>query len=352
MKKNIRIAFILPSLANRGPVVFTAYLINALINKVENIDIYYFDDVKELDFDCNVYHIKNLRDIDFDKYDIVQTTMFRPDLYLSMMKYKFKKAKIIAGMHNYIFEDMRFTYGYIKGSIISFIWTTILKNFDGVIYSTNEMVKYYNKYIPNVPYSRIQYGISPVKFNNKKVDYSKEIEELKAKYTIIGAVGLLINRKGFHQIIQALQKLPDCALVLIGDGLELNSLQLLAKNYGVSERVIFTGFQHDSTEYYKYFDIYCLSSYSEGFGLAMIEALSAKLPLVCSKLDIYDEFFDENSVSFFDLDHIDSLCESINLIKCDMNKYSKASYQLYKDKFDVSVMADSHLEFYLDVLKK
>lgn len=38
------------------------------------------------------------------------------------------------------------------------------------------------------------------------------------------------------------------------------------------DRFILLGFKDNSIDYYKYFDIYAMTSYSEGFGLAMLES--------------------------------------------------------------------------------
>ena len=39
----MKIAFILPSLKNQGPIIVAKDIIVGLINKVDNIDVYYFD---------------------------------------------------------------------------------------------------------------------------------------------------------------------------------------------------------------------------------------------------------------------------------------------------------------------
>lgn len=356
MKEKIKIAFILPSLANRGPIVFTKYLVDSLTEKVDLVDIYHFDNINEIEFKCNSYNVKSIKDINLFKYDIVQTTMFRPDVYLALSQ-KVKKSNrnpiIISGIHNYINEDMKYNYGYLKGLIISKIWLLFLKLFDGVVYSSDEMVNYYSKKIGKIPYKRISYGINEISYKQISLDYERDILDLKENnYKIIGAVGLLIKRKGFHQIIEALKDIKDHALVLIGSGPEEAMLKKLVEESGLTDRVVFTGFQQNSKEYYKYFDIYCLCSYSEGFGLAMLEALSAKIPLVCSNLDIYNEYFFQEDVGLFEVDNIDSLILQIDRINKDDSHFSESSYRLFKKHFDVDKMAYEHVCFYKELLEE
>ncbi|MCE9686734.1 glycosyltransferase family 4 protein [Shewanella sp. AS16] len=351
MKRKLKAAFILPSLANRGPVVFTAYLVNELVKLIDLVDVYYFDDIREVQFDCDSYKIKSISDIDYGKYNIVQTTMFRPDVYLALNKNRLcQGAILISGMHNYILEDMQYNYGKVKGYIISTLWMLMLKRFDALVYSSNEMVNYYSCFLGQKRYSKIPYGIGRFEFSNVELEFENEIKSLSSRYTILGAVGLLIKRKGFHQLIESLKYLSDCALILIGDGPEKESLMNLALAEGVSERIIFTGFQNNSKEYYKYLDIYCMSSYSEGFGLAMLEALSCKIPLICSNLNIYKEFFNNRDVGIFSLDNIDSLVGAVVKVKSDLALFSRSSFELFEKNFEVNVMAKKHLDFYNELL--
>ena len=356
MINNIRIAFILPSLANRGPIVFTRYLIEQLIYRVTTVDVYYFDDIVDIDFPCVCHRINFLEKIDFSRYDIIHSTMFRPDLYVVLHKKSITNAncKVISGLHNYINSDMVFNYGKIKGTLISKIWFSLLKKFDSRIYSSKDMESFYCKKIGKKSDAVIPYGISKVEYNNK-LDLPKQSQILKIKqagYKIVGAVGLLIYRKGYHQLISALVELKDYALLLVGDGPELSTLMQQAKDLGVAERVIFVGFYDASAQYYKYMDIYCLCSYSEGFGLAMLEALSAALPLACSNLPIYDDYFTSENVAFFTPDNIGELISAIRYLTVNMSIFKQCSKDLFDDFFDSKIMADRHVSHYLKCIDK
>jgi len=62
----MKIAFILPSLANKGPIVFTKYLIEGLKDKVDYIEVFYFRDIVELDLGVPTKQIGFFEKIDFD----------------------------------------------------------------------------------------------------------------------------------------------------------------------------------------------------------------------------------------------------------------------------------------------
>ncbi|WP_338804093.1 glycosyltransferase [Xenorhabdus griffiniae] len=351
MKKNIKVAFILPSLANRGPIIFTHYLVSQLVNMISFVKVYYFDDIVEIDFPCDTQRISFWEILDFSSYDIIHSTMFRPDLYVIKNRKEISKNKCITicGLHNYIKEDMLFNYGFLKGKIISTAWLYSLKYFDFHIYSSKNMEDYYKKNLKNLKGIIIPYGINRVNFiNNIDLPFIDKILEFKKKqYKIIGSVGLLIRRKGFHQIITALVNLKKHALVLVGEGPEKENLINLAKELNVSDRVIFTGFHEKSSQYYKYIDLYCLCSYSEGFGLAMIESLSVGIPLVCSRLPIYNDFFSDEHVGLFTPDDIKELEKKIKFVTQYSYQFQQYSNYLFNKHFNSHVMAVRHSNFYV-----
>jgi glycosyltransferase involved in cell wall biosynthesis len=77
---------------------------------------------------------------------------------------------------------------------------------------------------------------------------------------------------GMHQ--------PNARLMFVGTGAGEVSLRALALDLGVSDRVIFAGFQPDPTPFYQSADLFVLSSEHEGFGNVIVEALACGLPVV------------------------------------------------------------------------
>ena len=100
----MKIAFILPSLAFAGPILVAKYIIDHLSQENE-IDVYYFDNKVELEINANLYQINLFTPIDFKKYDIIHTHMFRPDFYMFFWS-MFRPNKI-----------MLWEWGYCKLSI-------------------------------------------------------------------------------------------------------------------------------------------------------------------------------------------------------------------------------------------
>ncbi len=114
---------------------------------------------------------------------------------------------------------------------------------------------------------------------------------------IIGSVGRLDKLKGFHWLLEHLtnlsQQLPPgekWLFLIIGDGPERETLKEMSQKIQFPNiSVYFAGFRSDAAELMNLFDVFLSVSVCEGFGLAIAEAMSLGLPLVCNRTDAIPE---------------------------------------------------------------
>ncbi|KFN47904.1 hypothetical protein N790_07075 [Arenimonas malthae CC-JY-1] len=103
------------------------------------------------------------------------------------------------------------------------------------------------------------------------------------------ACGRLVPYKGFDVMVRAMAELPECELHLCGRGPQMDSLQELANRIGVQDRVRFLGFVDDVmlARTLASADVFCMPSVTraEAFGVSVIEAFAAGVPVVSSALD-------------------------------------------------------------------
>ncbi|MER6206891.1 MULTISPECIES: glycosyltransferase [unclassified Streptomyces] len=107
---------------------------------------------------------------------------------------------------------------------------------------------------------------------------------------VIGGIGRLAAGKRFDVLIRALAQLPDDYwLLLVGGGTEENLLRRTAHDYGVADRVLFTGerpYVPDGTpgpdlpSLTAAMDLLASPSPEEAFGLAVVEGLASGLPVL------------------------------------------------------------------------
>lgn len=103
---------------------------------------------------------------------------------------------------------------------------------------------------------------------------------------VLLSAGEFIKRKNHESVIRAMVKLQDLPLVYVicGHGELETYLKELAEELGVKERILFAGYRSDIFEIYQTADLYVFPSYQEGLPMALLEAMSSGLPVVCSDI--------------------------------------------------------------------
>ncbi len=343
----MRIAFILPKLTNQGPIIVAKDIIDNIKDYVELVDVYFFDDVVEFEFDCNVYKIDFLHKIDFNKYDVIHSHMLRPDFYIWYHREKGNTPLFVSTLHQNIYDNLKGNYNAIVAYLFEKIWLYLLRKQDIVVTLTDLMKSFYTQRT-HLNFRTIYNGRNCLELSNSVIssDDLNLIEQLKRKFIIIGVHCLLTKRKGLHQIIQSLVYLNDYAFIIIGNGKELEELKRRANDLGVGDRCFFFGYRVNAVAYLKYFDVYVMSSYSEGFPLGLLEAGLSNLPIVCSDIPIFRELFTESEVCFFELDNINSLSKSIEISYARREDFSKAILRKINERYSVTKMAKNYLELY------
>lgn len=103
---------------------------------------------------------------------------------------------------------------------------------------------------------------------------------------IIGTVGRLQPVKDQATLIRAFSRvhgqMPDTALAIVGDGALRPELEQIAVDEGVAQAVRFLGDRSDVARLLQGMDVFVLSSISEGYSIALLEACAAGLPIVAT----------------------------------------------------------------------
>lgn len=104
---------------------------------------------------------------------------------------------------------------------------------------------------------------------------------------IVGNVGRLHPDKDQETLLRgfalALPKLPENSLVVIvGQGRLEQDLRSLSQELGLAERTVFMGQVPEVRCYFKAFDVFALTSDREPFGMVLLEAMAAGVPIIAS----------------------------------------------------------------------
>lgn len=118
------------------------------------------------------------------------------------------------------------------------------------------------------------------------MDRSEVRKQLGLNRPTLLSVGFLIDRKGHHLIMKALQNLPGVDLLIVGDGPKKEELRLLPKQLGVEDRVTFVGEvdQKKLPLYYTAADVLVLASDREGLANVLLESMACGTPVVATNI--------------------------------------------------------------------
>ena len=110
---------------------------------------------------------------------------------------------------------------------------------------------------------------------------------------VLGAVGRLIDSKGFDHLLDAFalarQRQPNLRLVILGEGNQRSLLESRIKALGLEAVVTLYGHCREMSKLYRAFDWLLVPSRSEGLGLVLQEAVLSGVPVLCSDLPVFRE---------------------------------------------------------------
>lgn len=100
-------------------------------------------------------------------------------------------------------------------------------------------------------------------------------------------------QKGHRVLFEAIPHVPGALFLLAGEGPERESLEALAAQQGIAERVRFLGRREDVPQLLAACDVFALPSLYEGSSLAVLEAMAAGIPIVSSAIGGTDELIED-----------------------------------------------------------
>jgi glycosyltransferase involved in cell wall biosynthesis len=131
-------------------------------------------------------------------------------------------------------------------------------------------------------------------------------------------VGRLEKVKNVSLLIEAFAQLlhkNKIKLTLVGDGREKKYLEQSATDLGVGSQIEFTGFEAEPEKYVSQADLFVLPSLTEGFGIAVVEAMFQGIPCLCSKVGGIPEFIKDGKTGWlFDPNNLQELVYKIEKI--------------------------------------
>lgn len=343
----MRIAIFVTSLSPVGPVLVAHDLCQELVLRGHEVVVYYFKNKFGLDFPCVTKKMTFHQLWKMSEFDVIHSNSLRPDAVAWLLKNIVRtRSRFVCTVHNYVEQDLTMLYGRGISRVISPLWRLLWRGLDAVAVLTKDAQVYYKRTFPPV--------ISQVVHNARRVSIIRSIDaghkdylgSLRSRFTVVGANAAVLKRKGFHHVIEALVHLPNHVFVLVGDGPELSYLRGLAVSLGVSSRFISLGYQSNACAYLEYYHVYVMPSVSEGMPLAMLEAVDAGVPVVCSRISVFEELFNSDEVNYFVVNDPASLVEALQVSPDVLKLRAELAKARLVSSYTVEKMTDGYLQIY------
>ncbi len=151
--------------------------------------------------------------------------------------------------------------------------------------------------------------------------------------------------KVFHKI----QKTIPSKLIMVGDGPEKAGAEILCEKLGISDSVIFLGNSNEIDKILCFSDLFLLPSESESFGLAALEAMINKTPVISSNAGGIPEVNTDGVTGFLsDVGDIEDMAENALVIlgKDETLKNFKQNAVNEAQKFDILKVLPLYEEVY------
>jgi glycosyltransferase involved in cell wall biosynthesis len=201
----------------------------------------------------------------------------------------------------------------------------------------------------------IRYGIERKILSNSR----KTLNKFKKKYNlqgyyVLGVAARLVRQKSIDFLIKSFSEYnkninPKSKLLIAGKGPLKKELEELVASLNLKKSVKFLGFQSDINTFYRSIDVFCLTSGYEGLGLAILEALVCKKPIITSNCSAMPEIIKQNKNGLL-VDHLNTrqLVKAIQALEDPKlrNKISFNSAKLLKKKFSLPLMMKKTIRIY------
>jgi glycosyltransferase involved in cell wall biosynthesis len=104
---------------------------------------------------------------------------------------------------------------------------------------------------------------------------------------VVGNIAALVPHKGQRHLIEAahivVRRTPDVRFVILGEGELREQLERLVREYHLEKHVLLPGFRTDVLGCLKSFDLFVMSSVTEGLGTSLLDAMACSRPIVATQ---------------------------------------------------------------------
>lgn len=199
--------------------------------------------------------------------------------------------------------------------------------------------------------------VDVTRFNRKPIDAFRKAIAPKGERILLHASNFR-KIKRVTDVVRIFAKVVaeiPCKLLFVGDGPERNAAEDLSRELGVSEQVLFVGKQEQMEDILSIADVFLLTSEYESFGLAALEAMAAKVPVVSTDAGGLGEINLHGKTGYLSkVGEVDSMSQQVLELLKDPAKLQQFRNNAYEQAclFDIHHIVPHYEKLYERFLKQ
>jgi glycosyltransferase involved in cell wall biosynthesis len=175
---------------------------------------------------------------------------------------------------------------------------------------------------------------------------------------VVGNVAALVAHKGQHHLVNAaalvVREVPDARFVIVGSGELRESLERQIREKHLERHVFLAGFRTDALELTKGFDLFAMSSVSEGMCTALVDAMAASKAAVATAAGGIPEVMVDGVTGFLVAPRDDQAMAAkiVQLLRDDAlrQRMGQAALQRARERFTVERMVEGTAAVYESII--
>ena len=204
-------------------------------------------------------------------------------------------------------------------------------------------------YIPGVGVNREKFCPNP----ERRAEKRRELGLSDDCFAIL-TVAEMTKNKNHETVLKALALLKDqkeyasIRYLICGRGEEQPRLEALSRKLGIFDHVEFLGYRSDADDLYRAADLFAFMSHREGLSLALMEAMSSGLPVVCTRIRGNTDLVENNVSGVFSANSPDVLAGAILRLCWDpaLRQHIGAAAREKTADFDSHLVMDRMMALY------
>ncbi len=291
--------------------------------------------------------------------DVIHAHLAPAELYTRLALLGDNRTPMVISRHNH----NRFYGGFGAERVERWV-VSRAQRFIGISESVR---RHFSKCIPEISarFEVVPYGIDTVPVASVSRSQALQLRSewgVGVDAVLFGTVARLVPVKALHTLLEGYAALRtqspslNIKLVLVGAGPLESDLKARAASLGLGDSVIWAGFRQDIPVVMNALDIFVLTSLSEGFGLVLLEAMSASKPVISTNVSALPEIVLEGKTGMMvPPENPVALAGAMQVLAQDADmreRFGKAGFERAVSNFSLDAMLRDTIKIYEQVLQQ